>query len=92
MCIRDRDQIVFRVVDLEIGVTLDVVVQEPHGQLRRQRKAALGQGIDLRLGQRGSGIFQKAVGKGFKYLQIHSSLLRLGAILLHEVGSRPRCV
>ena len=67
--LRQRDlaagagQIVFRVFDFEVFVSRDVIIQEPGGQLARQRKAAIPQRLRFRFRQRRRGLLQKSLRK-----------------------------
>ena len=82
-------QIVVGARDLKIGVSPQVVIQEPDRQFRRQAEAADGQGVGLGIRHGTGSHFQKAFGKCPEYLQVHLCLLRVGAVLLHLVGGKP---
>ena len=57
------DEIVLRIIDLEVFIAQDVIIQKARGQLARQCEAADSQRIYLRLRQRGGGFLYKTLGK-----------------------------
>ena len=57
------DEVVLRIIDLEVFIAQDVIIQKARGQLTRQREAADPQRIYLRLRQRGGGFLYEALGK-----------------------------
>ena len=57
------DEVVLRIIDLEVFIAQDVILQKARGQLARQREAADSQRIYLRLRQRGGGFLYKTLGK-----------------------------
>ena len=57
------DEVVLRIIDLEVFIAQDVIIQKARGQLARQREAADSQRIYLRLRQRGGGFLYKTLGK-----------------------------
>ena len=57
------DEVVLRIIDLEVFIAQDVIIQKARGQLARQREAADSQRIYLRLHQRGGGFLYEALGE-----------------------------
>lgn len=83
------DEVVLRIIDLEVFIAQDVIIQKARGQLARQREAADSQRIYLRLRQRGGGFLYKTLSKRPVDVQVHARLVRLRAIFFHEIGGKP---
>ena len=80
------DEVVLGIADVEIGVSTQVVVQEPGGQLGGEHNAAQTQGIGLQLGHGFGRHIEKTFCKCPEHLHIHTSLGGIGAVLFTVVG------
>ena len=82
------NQIMFRAMDLIVGIAIQIIGQEADGLHVGQKATSIGQQTDLRRSQKGLRFLHITSGIGLEDRQVHLHTLQLLIILCAGVGTR----
>lgn len=86
------DQVVIRIVDLEIGVAVEVVVQEPGGKLHGDGERRQHQAVDLLVREGALHLTDEALGEGAELAGVEEDAPGIGLVLRGGAGDEPHGV